>query len=92
MAWPKADAIEVLKILHEKGFAVLGVDVRIATNPGPTIPTPYVYDWQLGPDQDSIAGAVSALEFVRDFRWDPRDQSHGGREPYFAPTVASLDD
>lgn len=92
MAWPRADAIKVLNILHESGFVVLGVDVWIATNPGPTIPTPYIYDWQLGPDQASVGGAASALEFVQDFQWDHRDQSHGGREPYFAPTVASLDD
>jgi hypothetical protein len=91
LAWPRADALMVLSVLHEKGFVVLGVDVWIATSPGPTIPTPYVYDWQLGPDQGSVAGAASAVEFVRDFQWDHRDRSHGGREPHFALTVAPFD-
>jgi hypothetical protein len=76
-AWNKADALRVLEILAANGCAVLGVDIWIATAPGPTIPTPFVYDW------DPERARESSTEFVTAFAWDPRDHSHAGREPYF---------
>lgn len=82
-AWRRTDALAVIGILRSKGFVVLGVDVWLATTPGPTIPTPYVYDWSLCAVRPSRNHPNSAAEFVHTFDWDPNDKSHMGKEPYF---------
>jgi hypothetical protein len=76
-AWAREDAVRVLEILSERGYRVLGIDIWLATTPGPTIPTPFVYDW------DAQRYPTQAIEFVKTFAWDTADESHGGREPYF---------
>lgn len=82
MAWSREDAIRVANLLQKRGYVVVGVDIWLPTQPGPTIPTPFVYDWSLRerkpPDYPS-----SAVEFIRSFAWDPSDESHGGMEPCF---------
>lgn len=85
-AWRKKEAIEVLGYLLSGGYVVLGVDVWLATRPGPTIPTPFVYDWSIDNQQE-----VSAIDFVRNFQWDPADRSHGGLEPSFNITAMRAD-
>lgn len=82
-AWNRQDAVRVVKILSSNGYTILGVDVWLATNPGPTIPTPFVYDWSLESGSAIVGYPRSADEFIRTFKWDPTDKSHGGREPYF---------
>ena len=84
-AWERKDAIQVVEALQDHGFFVLGVDIWIPTNPGPTIPTPYVYDWDL------FATSVgSAVEFIRGFEWADDDAARD-LEPFFNLTVAKLD-
>ncbi len=80
LAWSRSDALEVIELLIEAGYEICGVDIWLPTKPGPTIPTPFVYDWD---DRHPI----SAAEFVKTFAWDDADRSHGGRAPYFNLTV-----
>ena len=88
-AWSRNDALSVLAELQKHKYVILGVDVWIPTNPGPTIPTPYVYDW------DSEGGATrndrerTARNFILNFEWSPDDRSHFGLEPYFNITAVS---
>src|SRR5258708_6681408 len=44
-AWYEPRAVDVIRLLSAQGRSVLGVEVWLATDPGPTIPTPYVYEW-----------------------------------------------
>lgn len=91
LAWSRDDAIEVVEVLTKKHFVVIGVDIWLATNPGPGIPTPFVYDWSLEADHVSPMYAVGAIEFIRNFRWAAADSSHQGLEPYFNLTVVPVD-
>jgi hypothetical protein len=83
LAWSKSDALKIVRLLKDKGYVVLGVDVWIPTENGPTIPTPFVYDWSLGQDTNQPERRATAFEFIESFEWDPSDQSHQGRPPYF---------
>jgi hypothetical protein len=79
-AWAREDALAVIAALAARGHTVIGVDVWLATDPGPTIPGPFVYDW-------SAAQGGTAAQFIAGFAWDPADTSHGGQPPWFALTV-----
>ena len=82
-AWKKEDALKVIEILRRSGFVVIGVDIWIPTSPGPTIPTPFVYDWDaahVGVPENSY---TSVINFVESFEWDPLDKSHNNLPPYF---------
>jgi hypothetical protein len=84
-AWNKTDALRVIDILSQNGYTILGVDIWLPTDPGPTIPTPFVYDWTLRADQDlpSQEYPRTAEDLVRKFKWDPTDKSHNDMAPYF---------
>lgn len=85
-ALSQGDAIRVVDLLKENGYVVLGVDVWLSTNPGPTIPTPFVYDWGATRSIPAQYHRKPASAFIRDFQWHPDDKSHGGREPYHCTT------
>jgi len=91
MAWSRADAISVIELLKANAYVVLGVDVWLPTRPGPTIPTPFVYDWQLRAGLRSGNYPNAADEFVRTFKWAPSDESHRGMEPVFNITAKRLE-
>jgi hypothetical protein len=82
-AWNRGHALRVIDILTENGYVVLGVDIWLPTDPGPTIPTPFVYDWTLRADAPSREYAKTAKDFIRTFEWDPADNSHQRMQPYF---------
>jgi hypothetical protein len=84
-AWSRADAIRVVEFLKARGYVVLGVDIWLPTRPGPTIPTPFVYDWS----SDSAASRPD--EFIRNFRWADLDEKHHGIEPFFNITATRHD-
>src|SRR5262249_1370913 len=90
-AWKRKEAIEVLNILSGNGYVVLGVGVWLATRPGPTIPTPFVYDWSLDSAASPNRKQQSATDFVRNFQWDIEDTSNQGKEPYFNITAMRRD-
>jgi hypothetical protein len=91
MAWPRQEAIRVATLLQKNGHVVIGVDIWLPTQPGPTIPTPFVYDWSLRTEKPPTDYPPSAIEFIRSFAWDPSDRSHGGMEPYFNITARRSD-
>ncbi len=82
-AWPKQQALQVIDWLNANGFIVDGVDVWIPTNPGPTIPAPFVYDWMLESLPRGDLYPDTAREFVQNFEWDPTDKSTLGLAPVF---------
>jgi hypothetical protein len=82
-AWNREDALRVIDVLSQNGCVVLGVDVWLPTDPGPTIPTPFVYDWSLRPEAPSKEYPKTAKDFVRTFEWEPSDDGHKGMKPYF---------
>jgi hypothetical protein len=90
-AWCRSDAIEVVEALQRFSFKVIGVDVWLATSPGPTIPTPYVYDWDFRFEGPSMDYPRNAIDFIRAFEWSERDLAHQGMEPYFNLTVVSAE-
>ena len=83
LAWNKCDTLQVVEILGERNCIILGVDIWIPTEGGPTIPTPFVYDWSLSHESSERERLGSAKDFTEAFEWDPADHSHSGREPYF---------
>jgi hypothetical protein len=89
-AWSREDAIQVAEALNEKRFVVLGAEIWLPTNPGPTIPTPFTYTWTLGADYDSSLH-TGVVEFIRNFEWAASDVDHHDLEPYFNLTVMPLD-
>jgi len=91
MAWSRVDAIRVIEILNANRYVVLGVDIWLATQPGPTIPTPFVYDWALTVVRPSNERPKTADEFIRGFKWAAADKRHQGMEPFFNITAQRCD-
>lgn len=84
LAWNKCNALRVVELLEGgRKYVIMGVDVWIPTKGGPTVPTPFVYDWSPGQRSPKETRQASAKEFIETFKWDPADHSPGGREPYF---------
>jgi hypothetical protein len=83
LAWGKQDAMHVIEILINYNYVIIGVDIWIPTDGGPTIPTPFVYDWSPGQQSPQRKHRESAKDFIELFQWDSADRSHGGLEPYF---------
>jgi len=86
MAWSRIPATRAVDLLEQNGYIILGVGIWLPTHPGPTIPTPFVYDWSAERVADSANSAKTAGEFIRTFSWDESDQSRG-QEPYFCLTA-----
>ena len=93
-AWPRREACEVIDCLTDMAVAVIGVEIWLPTEPGPTIPTPIVYSWQAeheGSDVDWLnfieKANKSAGEYVRTWQWDEADVQHHGLVPYFNLTL-----
>jgi len=93
-AWPRDGALQVIQHLTEVGSAVIGVEVWLATEPGPTIPSPGIYVWEAPSRQATAswsafaqAANTKAADHVRAFSWRPHDIEHAGETPYFNLTV-----
>jgi hypothetical protein len=93
-AWPRDQALLVIQNLSENGFAVIGAEVWLATDPGPTIPTPGIYTWEAqsrhaAEQWSAFARRVNneAADFVSAFSWHPDDRKRTSDVPYFNLTV-----
>lgn len=93
-AWSKDEAQLVIEHLTEKACAVIGVEIWLATDDGPTIPTQYVYGWEAESYRNSETWPsyvrrvnVRALKYIGDFAWHPKDR-HASETAYFNLTVA----
>ncbi len=83
-AWGRADALKVLSWLAQRGFIVFGIDIWLPTVPGPTIPTPYVYDWDMEANSGGrLSPSQNAIEFISSFKW-AADDKYCQELPYFA--------
>jgi hypothetical protein len=96
-AWSWPDAIRVIAHLSKLHQAVCGIEVWLPTEPGPTIPEPYIYVWageERSPEEtwDQYVERVNrqAVTYISGFRWDERDIEHQGLSAYFNLEVCCL--
>jgi hypothetical protein len=98
-AWDEPGALDVIRLLSAQDISIQGLEVWLATDPGPTIPTPYIYEWAArkratkepwGMYVQQVNAAAS--DYVRSFAWDPRDVHHQQLTPYFNLAVGYLPD
>jgi hypothetical protein len=84
----------VIRDLTEKDCAVIGIEIWLPTEPGPTIPSPGIYTWdapsrRAGEPWSVFAPRVNAeaADYVRAFFWHPHDEKYSSEMPYFNLTV-----
>src|SRR5215470_5002937 len=89
-AWPREQAIVVVQCLTERDCAVVGVDVWLATEVGPTIPTPVIYGWEGDSRRPPESWTqyvqrvnARAGDYIAAFAWHPQDGKHRLDVPYF---------
>jgi hypothetical protein len=94
-AWNTDNALLVIDWAAKSQLAILGGEVWLPTTPGPTIPTPYVYAWDMrSPNEDESWGsfvertAAAAREYVLTFQWDENDIAHINCTPYFNLSIS----
>jgi hypothetical protein len=90
VAWYREDAIKVLKIIHNNGFGVIGIDIWIPSESKTIIPFPSVYDLDLSNlDRNnkvrfSDESFKIALQFVNTFgKSEEEKKDLHGKEPLF---------
>ena len=95
-AWPRQEALAVITSLGDFERAVLGGEIWLPTSPGPTIPSPYIYTWEVSPWQRNEnwgsfvnRAANESKRYVLEFQWDPTDKANACAIPFFNLTVAS---
>lgn len=89
-AWAHSEALQVIDHLSAINVAVSRIELWLPTPSAPTIPTPFIYNWEADdqrPDEElaSFVGRVNedAGNYVRQFQWDKEDTQHHSMEPYF---------
>lgn len=88
-AWPRDSALKVIGALTSRSIAILGGDVWLPTRPGPTIPAPIIYVWDVGRNphecwSDFVKRAnAEARSYVVNFAWSQEDVGRYKQEPYF---------
>ncbi len=89
-AWRSLDAIDVIEILTLQRLALVGIEVWLVSEPGPTIPTPYIYTWEPAietrdEDWDVFVKRANTggKEYIQSFAWDCNDVENQIKEPYF---------
>ncbi len=86
---PGTTRCEFLRWAADVHVPVLGVEIWIATNPGPTIPTPFIYTFETKQIQGESKAQFDnranreADEYIRSFEWDRQDKTHHGIDPFF---------
>ena len=74
LAWTKANALMVIKLLGANGYEISGIDTWMIKEKQVI---PYCYDW----DRDK--NTKSPTDFVEMFSWDPKDTFPHTSEPFF---------
>jgi hypothetical protein len=82
LAWQRDAAIAVISQLTALGYVIEGIEVWLATTPGPTIPAPFFYHWER-PESEDSGSNDEALRYIATFGWDPQDTAHLLSTPYF---------
>ena len=94
-AWSREDAIEVIQWARAQEMAILGGEIWLPTTPGPTIPSPHIYQWtvessDMEPWEDFVRrSADESQAYVEGFRWADDDPASRGFEPYFNLVLAT---
>lgn len=84
LAWTREDAIKAISDLERANYKLLGVEVWVASSPGPTMTG---WGWSLE-DREAPNRPLTALDFVKTFAWGPSDSKLHNEIPYFNLTVA----
>lgn len=79
LAWPRDAALKVYEVLTDKSFVILGVEVWLATTPGPT---PALHSWSRSNDHSAPGAPLSAGAYIEGFKWGVHDVLTD-EEPYF---------
>jgi hypothetical protein len=87
-AWPRADALAVIDWAEKQDYTVARAEVWAPSPQGPIIPSRYVYTWSLARSQRRPGNAKRALDYVRNFEWDPNDTGFLNADPFFNLTLA----
>jgi hypothetical protein len=89
-AWSAGDAMVVLDWLDRRNLAVAEIEIWLPTEPGPTIPSPYIYRWEAGERQPCEAWVPfrsrandAARRYIQRFAWHGADAAHRGTVPFF---------
>lgn len=89
-AWSREWALQVVDFARRHSIAVLGVEVWLATTPGPTIPEPYIYAWSVSDRLSEEPAqrfadrcATEARTYLSEFAWASDDLANARREPFF---------
>jgi len=95
-AWDRSHALLVVDYCADRDLAVSGIEIWLATSPGPTIPTPYIYGWEASRRVPGETWAtfvarsnLEARHFIATFEWDSADTTHFGSVPYFNLQIVS---
>ena len=79
----------------DRALGVLGGEIWVPTIPGPTIPSPHIYQWtvELADDErweDFVhRSAAESQAYVEGFAWADDDRASQGSEPYFNLVLAA---
>ena len=86
-AWPALAALQVIQELTDRSCRVIGIEVWLPTQPGPTVAGPPYY-WEppreiYGSLTDIRSTNAEAQEYIRGFKLDPADTKSVGHELHF---------
>jgi len=94
-AWPMDNAIKVIDWATKSDIAVFSVEIWLPTDPGPTIPAPIIYAFDLEQEPNEMwqpfvrRANTAAREYIRTFEWDNSDETHKNQTPYFNLTLGT---
>ena len=95
-AWSKEGAVEIIDWLSNKVIVVNGIEIWIPTQPGPTIPSSYIYSWeaeQKKKDENWLQFVEhtnkNAKNYILSFQWDENDLNYKDCIPYFNLDICS---
>lgn len=97
-AWSKQDAILVIDYLDKLDLSICGIEVWLPTDPGPTIPTPFIYTLDIEPKRNEGWSEFrkranhETLNYINMFHWDQNDLEHHNLIPYFNFSICSRKD
>src|SRR5688572_2181041 len=98
LAWSREDAVKVIQWAHDHSVVILGGEIWLPTIPGPTIPSPHIYQWTVdladGERWEDFVrrSAVESRAYVEGFAWDNDDRASPAIEPYFNLVLATAAD
>lgn len=94
IAWAKAEALTVIDVLALNHIAILGGEVWLPTEPGPTLPAPNLYAWDAGNQfkhehwNDYVERTRQAARtYIASFCWKLDEKARYKLRPFFNLTI-----